>query len=524
MIKDSKQMTKILIVDDVQLNLDMMKEILSEKEYMIATAINGKSAIAKAKAHKFDLILLDVVLPDVDGFEVYSHLKSNQQTHDIPIIFLIEKKDTESINKGFQLGAVDYISKPFSKEELLHKVNFHLMHRKTQDELIRLKALADVAVNAKNNFLANISHEIRTPMNGIIGMVDVLKLSQLTEEQHEYLEIIGMSGDNLLIIINDLLDVSRMETGQVIINKIKFNLLDLVNEVIALISHKATEKKLELSYVIDPEVPQFLIGDPSRLKQVFINLCNNAVKFTDKGSVRIHVGFVDANESTVRLYFEIQDTGIGISPENQSKLFKSFTQIDASLTRKFGGTGMGLVISKNLIELMNGKIKIISEEGKGATFHFDCEFGIPTPIISESKNQKLVGSPIQQDIKLKILLAEDNLINQKIAILNLEKLGHSVVVVSNGIQAFEKFISESPDVILMDIQMPEMDGIEATSKIREWEQQNKKAKRVPIVALTANTMKSAKEIFFATGMDDYLSKPFNVSELTLVLSRIHPQP
>ena len=317
MIKDSKQMTKILIVDDVQLNLDMMKEILSEKEYMIATAINGKSAIAKAKAHKFDLILLDVVLPDVDGFEVYSHLKSNQQTHDIPIIFLIEKKDTDSINKGFQLGAVDYVSKPFSKEELLHKVNFHLMHRKTQDELIRLKSLADVAVNAKNNFLANISHEIRTPMNGIIGMVDVLKLSQLTEEQHEYLEIIGMSGDNLLIIINDLLDLSRMEAGQIIINKIKFNLFDLVNEVIVLIRHKAIEKKLELSFVIDPEVPQFLIGDPSRLKQVFINLCNNAVKFTDIGSIRIHVGFVDANESTIRLYFEIQDTGIGISIENQ---------------------------------------------------------------------------------------------------------------------------------------------------------------------------------------------------------------
>jgi len=522
-MKDNKHIPKILIVDDVQLNLDMMKEILSEKEYMIATAINGKSAIAKTKAHKFDLILLDIVLPDIDGFEVCSHLKSNQQTQDIPIIFLFEKKETDIINRSFQHGAVDYILKPFSKEELLSRVNFHLTFRKTQEELVRLKEMANAAANAKNNFLANISHEIRTPMNGIIGMVDILKLSQLTEEQLEYLEIIGISGDNLLIIINDLLDLSRLEAGQIIIDRIEFNLIDIINEVVVLIRNKAIEKKLDLSFVIAPDVPQLLIGDPSRLRQVLINLGNNAIKFTNEGYVRIYVGVVEMNELTARLYFEIQDTGIGISLENQSKLFQSFTQVDASLTRKFGGTGLGLVICKNLIQLMNGKIRIISEEGKGAIFHFDCEFGLPSQSISGGKNLEVEGSSIQKDIKLKVLLAEDNLINQKIAILNLEKLGHSVIVVSNGIQAIERFLSESPDVILMDIQMPEMDGIEATTKIREWEQQNKVTKRIPIVALTANTMKSAKEIFFATGMDDYLSKPFNVSELTRLLNRICPQ-
>lgn len=522
MMKEYKHIPKILIVDDVQLNLDLVKEILSEKEYMIATAINGKSAIAKAKAHKFDLILLDVLLPDIDGFEVYSHLNSNQQTHDIPIIFLIDKKETDTINKGFLLGAVDYISKPFIKEELLARVNFHLTFRRTQEELMRSKEMADVAANAKNNFLANISHEIRTPMNGIIGMVDILKLSRLSEEQIEYLDIIGISGDNLLIIINDLLDLSRMEAGQISIDKIKFNLFDAVNEVIEIVRPKAIEKKLDLSFVIAPDVPQLLIGDPSRLSQVIINLCNNAIKFTNEGYVRIYVGIVDVNELTVRLYFEIQDSGIGISPENQLNLFKSFSQVDASLTRKFGGTGIGLAICKKLIQLMNGKIRIISEEGKGAIFHFDCEFDV-SQSVSGNKIQELESSSIQQDIKLKVLLAEDNLINQKIATLNLEKLGHSVIVVPNGIQAIERFISESPDVILMDIQMPEMDGIEATTKIREWEQQNKVTKRVPIVALTANTMKSAKEIFFATGMDDYLSKPFNVSELSRLLSRIFPQ-
>jgi signal transduction histidine kinase len=519
---DKDQASKILIVDDVQLNLDLMKEILSEKGYQIATAINGKSAIAKAKAHKFDLILLDVILPDIDGFEVCSHLKSNSQTQDIPIIFLTAKKEKDSIIQGFNLGAVDYVPKPFSKEELLARVNLHLTLRKYQDELIRSKEMAEASAKAKAIFLANISHEIRTPMNGIIGMIDILKRTPLTAEQHEYIDIIGISGENLLMIINDVLDFSKIEAGQITFEHIRFNLSDEINEVVKILRYKAIQKNLDLSFEVATDVPPLLIGDPLRLKQVLINLCNNSIKFTEQGFVHVSVKLVSRNECAVRLQFDVKDTGIGISPENQQKLFKSFSQADVSTTRKFGGTGLGLAISKNLVHLMGGEIGIISEEGKGAIFHFDGEFGIAGQDLSEAETQELEDS-VYRERKLKILLAEDNVINQKVAILNLQKLGHSVIVVPDGIQAIERFITELPDVIFMDVHMPVMDGVEATHKIREWESANKIANRVPIVAMTANILKSDKDLFVAAGMDDYLSKPFNVSELVRLLDRIYKQ-
>lgn len=514
--------SKILIVDDVQLNLDLMKDILSNQNYQIATAVNGKSAIAKAKAHKFDLILLDVVLPDIDGFEVCTHLKSNLLTQDTPIIFLTAQREKESIVKGFQLGALDYISKPFSKEELLARVNLHLTLRKTQDELIRSKEMAEAAVKAKAIFLANISHEIRTPMNGIIGMIDILKKTPLTEEQLEYLDIIDISGENLLMIINDVLDFSKIEAGQITFEHIRFNLADEVGEVVKILGYKATQKQLDFSFEFDPEVPELVVGDPLRLKQVLINLCNNAIKFTNEGYVRIRIKLIDIVDATVRLSFEIHDSGIGISAENQTKLFQSFSQADASTTRKFGGTGLGLAISKNLVQLMNGNIGIISEEGKGSTFHFSCEFGVSSQELSAVDINKLEES-VKIDKKLRILLAEDNVINQKVAKLNLEKLGHAVILVENGILAVEKFISDQPDLIFMDIQMPDMDGVEATKKIREWELKNNVQVRIPIVAMTANTLKSDKELFITSGMDDYLSKPFVADELIRVLNRLHKQ-
>jgi len=518
-MQDNGQTSKILIVDDVQLNLDLMKDILSDQEYQIATAINGKSALAKARAHKFDLILLDVVLPDIDGFEVCSILKSNPQTQDIPIIFLTAKREKDSIVKGFQLGAVDYIPKPFSKEELLARVNLHLTLRKAQFELIQSKEIAEASAKAKGIFLANISHEIRTPMNGIIGMIDILKRTPLTAEQLEFIDIIGISSENLLMIINDVLDFSKIEAGQVTFERIVFNLNDEINEVTKILRYKAIQKGLNLTFEIEPEVPESLIGDPLRLKQVLINLCNNSIKFTAEGFVRINVRLVNKNDEFVRLNFEVQDSGIGISPENQTKLFKSFSQAETSTTRKFGGTGLGLAISKNLVHLMNGDIGIISEEGHGAIFHFDSEFGLDHEPHSVAESKE-VDITLTSNNKYKILLAEDNVINQKIAILNLEKLGHSVIPVLDGIQAVESFIKELPDIVFMDIQMPKMDGVEATTKIREWEFEHKVHDRVPIVAMTGNVLESDKELFIKAGMNEYLGKPFNTSDLISLLNRI----
>ena len=519
-MRENEQPSKVLIVDDVQLNLDLMKEILSEQGYMIATAKNGKSAIAKAKAHKFDLILLDIILPDIDGFEVCAHLKSFSQTQDIPIIFLTAKKEKDSLIRGFQLGAVDYIPKPFSKEELVARVNIHLTLRKTQEELIRSKEIAEAAGQAKSTFLANMSHEIRTPMNGIVGMVDILKRTTLTEEQLEFLDIIEISGENLLAIINDILDFSKIDAGQITFESIRFFVNYEVGEVIKMLNYKADQKNLKFSFDIAPNVPDMIIGDPLRLKQVLINLCNNAIKFTSEGFVKIRVGVISSSETKVCLKFEVEDSGIGISPDNQLKLFKSFTQADSSTTRKFGGAGLGLAISKNLVQLMNGNIGVISEEGEGAVFYFDAEFGLTNQSISVSENTDK-GKAESSLMKLKILLAEDNLIVQKVVILNLKKMGHQVSVASNGVMAVKMFKNETFDMIFMDIQMPEMDGVEATIAIRELEKSNNVRNPIPIVAMTANTLQKDKDNFIAIGMNDYLAKPFNNAELAHVLDRIY---
>jgi CheY-like chemotaxis protein len=266
-------------------------------------------------------------------------------------------------------------------------------------------------------------------------------------------------------------------------------------------------------------VPEFLIGDPLRLKQVLINLCNNSIKFTAEGFVRIRVSAINRNENSMRLHFEVQDSGIGISPENQLKLFKSFAQADVSTTRKYGGTGLGLAISKSLVQLMKGEIGVISEEGKGAIFHFDAEFGVDQSNIALEESNDLENILIL-DKKFKILLAEDNVINQKIAILNLEKLGHTVLVVSDGIQAVETFIQELPDIIFMDIQMPKMDGVEATLKIREWEFEHKENNHVIIVAMTGNILASDQKLYTEAGINDFLEKPFNLNDVVRLLSRI----
>jgi CheY-like chemotaxis protein len=265
------------------------------------------------------------------------------------------------------------------------------------------------------------------------------------------------------------------------------------------------------------------MGDPLRLKQVLINLCSNAIKFTAKGYVRVHVKLVQKTSASVHLQFEVQDTGIGISKENQAKLFSSFAQAEVSTARKFGGTGLGLAISKNLVQMMGGEIGLESEEGKGATFHFNVALGLPETNADNAEKKAKKEDSTFHFTKLKILLAEDNVINQKVAILNLQKLGHEVLVVSDGLQALEIYKKEMPDLVFMDVKMPIMDGTEATIKIREFEKDNKILKKVPVVAMTANSQKSDKIEYIAAGMDDYLSKPFNINDLEQLFERIRKQ-
>ncbi len=518
----AEKKAKILIVDDMKVNLELMKSVLSSiPQYSIICVQNGKTAIQKAKSNYFDLILLDIMMPEMDGFEVCNRLKHYPTTKNIPIIFLTALSDPKNIQKAFQVGAVDYISKPFMKEELLARIKLHIQLKRTNEELITAKKAAEAAAEAKSIFLANMSHEIRTPMNGIIGMVDILKKTPLTNVQQEYVQIIESSGENLLTIINDILDYSKIEAGRIELENIPIKLRAEISNVIKILQIQADRKGLPLYVNIDDDVPDYLMGDPVRLKQIIINLVNNAIKFTDAGEIRLKVEKQAINGSKAHLLFKVTDTGIGISEEGKQRLFKSFSQVDKSTTRKFGGTGLGLAISKNLSEMMGGEIGIESELGKGSTFWFTVVLNITEEEVFKKENSNDNLNEIKQKLKIKlnILLAEDNAINQKVALVNLNNLGHHTDIAKNGVEAVEKFSENNYDLIFMDIQMPEMDGIEATKKIREIEKTRNVSRKIPIIAMTANTMEGDKEKYLQSGMNDYVSKPFKQNELVTIFSK-----
>lgn len=519
---DSKKSSpRILIVDDMPINIELMKSILMKQDYQIVAAKNGNSALSKVKANRFDLILLDIILPDIDGFEVCRVIKQNKHNASTPIIFLTGQRDNDSLVKGFKLGAVDYILKPFSEEELLARVHLHVTLSRTQEELKLAKVEAEEAVKAKAMFLANMSHEIRTPLNGIVGMIDILKETNLDDDQTEYVDVVDISSETLLMIINDILDFSKIEAGQISFEKIEFDLKKEINEVRKLLFYKADQKKLEFLIEIEDDVPTHLLGDPLRLKQILINLCNNAIKFTEQGFVKIKVNLDQNFGDHYQLRFEVIDSGIGISLNNQDKLFKSFSQADTSTTRKFGGTGLGLAISKRLANLMGGEIGVTSEEGNGATFWFTAVLDTDASVGDKSVPDRIAETLDRNNRKekLSVLLAEDNVINQKVAILNIQKLGYEVELAPNGLVAVELFTKKKFDLILMDIQMPVMDGLQATKAIRKIEQDQNETNPIPIIAITANMYKDDIKQFLASGMDAILGKPFKPNDLQDVIRK-----
>jgi signal transduction histidine kinase len=653
---DRDSRPRILWADD---NSDMRQYVarLLGQSYEVLAVPDGQAALEAARAAPPDLVLSDVMMPRLDGCGLLKALRADERTRRLPVILLSARAGEESALEGLDAGADDYLTKPFSAKELLARVRSNLslaqLRKEWEMKLIQANQELAAAAEAKDRFLATMSHEIRTPLNAVIGMAGLLAESQLSEEQREFANIIRSSSDHLLTVINDILDYSRLESGKVSIEHIPYNVAGVIEEALDIVAVKAGEKNLELAYELSSNVPNTVLGDPHRVRQVLLNFLSNAVKFTEHGEVVVTVSAAAAGDDNTELSFTVRDTGVGLTPEQRDRLFKAFSQADNSISRKFGGTGLGLAISRRLAERMGGRVGVESEAGKGARFSFSVMSGLPAEplrhirtnarlsplarlcvwIVDDNDTNrrilrrqaeswgmivrdtavpeealqwaregdpceltildfkmpgmdgaelaaqlhrlrggairqlmlssvggaidpataqriglhaqltkpvrhaalfdalvKLSGSRVSrsastttwatlpvdlaQRVQLRILVAEDNPTNVKVIKLVMERLGYRIDVAGNGLEVLAALRRQQYDLVLMDVQMPEMNGIEATRQIlREWPP----TRRPRVIALTGGVMPEERRACLDAGIEDFLNKPLELPALVKAL-------
>lgn len=539
--KQEDQDYLVLVVDDDEYVHQLTNMVLKNFSFE-GNNIRLESVMSASAAKTFlndnpdvAVILLDVVMETDDaGLQLVNHIRNTLHDNEVRLLIRTGQPGAapeESVFHDYDIN--DYLSKT---DLTAHKLRMALLNAlrsyrdikhaaELQKQIMLVEQesqAAEAASEAKTQFLAHMSHEIRTPLNGIIGIADILAGTNLTEEQVSYLNTIRMSGQALLSIINDILDFSKIEAGKLELEKTSFSLNEICQSINAIFLAPLRDKNLEFKLGVDESIPETIKGDPLRLKQILLNLVGNSIKFTEKGSIGINVDFASRDPASANgfmLRFTVFDSGIGIPPAKQKELFDAFTQVDSSTTRKYGGTGLGLQITKRLVELMGGDIKVESESGKGAKFIFTIAAETGSQLQDDAAQPKDSIQSHKPAEETTVLVAEDNTTNQLVVKAMLKRLGYQFEIANNGQEAIDRLEAEGAnyDLVLMDCQMPVLDGFATTRNLRKKDTY----KELPIIALTAGATAQEQKMCYEAGMSDFLSKPITIEALEKVLLKWH---